>query len=107
MVPTGDHYPDRAFLFAFILASRLFIKPHELLGQISARCDAQMVQKENKVSELTYFPIQLSFVSLSYPTSFSPSPLLSFPANPSIHRPPSLTIFVRLALSTSLQFFLL
>lgn len=49
MVPTADYYPDRAFLFAFLLASRLFIKPHDLLGQISARCQAEMLGS-NKVS---------------------------------------------------------
>ncbi|CAB0012488.1 unnamed protein product [Nesidiocoris tenuis] len=42
LVPTADCYPDRAFLFAFLLASRLFIKPHDLLGQISSRCQVQM-----------------------------------------------------------------
>ncbi|XP_039275867.1 uncharacterized protein LOC111063372 isoform X2 [Nilaparvata lugens] len=41
MVPTGDYYPDRAYLFAFLLSSRLFIKPHELLGQVTALADSQ------------------------------------------------------------------
>ncbi|RZF40588.1 hypothetical protein LSTR_LSTR007471 [Laodelphax striatellus] len=41
MVPTVDYYPDRAYLFAFLLSSRLFIKPHELLGQVTALCDSQ------------------------------------------------------------------
>lgn len=41
MVPTADYYPDRAYLFAFLLSSRLFIKPHELLGEVCALCDAQ------------------------------------------------------------------
>ncbi|XP_014262255.1 ras-GEF domain-containing family member 1B-like isoform X2 [Cimex lectularius] len=43
MVPTADYYPDRAFLFAFLLTSRLFVKPHELLGQIAARCQEDML----------------------------------------------------------------
>ncbi|XP_075215870.1 uncharacterized protein LOC142321567 isoform X1 [Lycorma delicatula] len=41
MVPTVDYYPDRAYLFAFLLSSRLFIKPHELLGQVTTLCDSQ------------------------------------------------------------------
>lgn len=41
MVPDKQHFPDRAFLFAFLLASRLFIRPHELLGQVLALCDTQ------------------------------------------------------------------
>ncbi|KAK9506391.1 hypothetical protein O3M35_008342 [Rhynocoris fuscipes] len=49
MVPTPDHYPDRAFLFAFLLTSRIFIKPHELLGQISAQCREHM-KTINKVT---------------------------------------------------------
>lgn len=40
VVPTSEYYPDRAFLFAFLLSSRLFIKPHELLGQVTtAACN--------------------------------------------------------------------
>ncbi|CAB3361641.1 Hypothetical predicted protein [Cloeon dipterum] len=38
MVPTSDYFPDRAYLFAFLLSARLFIKPHELLGQVCQRC---------------------------------------------------------------------
>lgn len=41
MVPTTDYYPDRAYLFAFLLSSRLFIKPHELLGRVIALCETQ------------------------------------------------------------------
>uniref|UniRef100_A0A6M2DLT5 Putative guanine nucleotide exchange factor n=1 Tax=Xenopsylla cheopis TaxID=163159 RepID=A0A6M2DLT5_XENCH len=40
-VPTGEYYPDRAYLFAFLLSARLFIKPHELLAKVCALCDAQ------------------------------------------------------------------
>ena len=34
LVPTESYYPDRAFIFAFLLSSRLFIRPHELLGRV-------------------------------------------------------------------------
>uniref|UniRef100_A0A0C9PVN3 Rasgef1b_1 protein n=1 Tax=Fopius arisanus TaxID=64838 RepID=A0A0C9PVN3_9HYME len=41
MVPTEEYYPDRAYLFAFLLSSRLFIKPHELLSEVCALCEHQ------------------------------------------------------------------
>jgi hypothetical protein len=41
IVPTTDYYPDQAYLFAFILSSRLFVKPHELLAKVVAVCHAQ------------------------------------------------------------------
>ncbi|XP_050312453.1 ras-GEF domain-containing family member 1B-like isoform X2 [Anthonomus grandis grandis] len=33
-VPTESYYPDRAYLFAFLLSARLFIKPHDLLSKV-------------------------------------------------------------------------
>ncbi|VVC30177.1 Ras guanine-nucleotide exchange factor, conserved site,Ras-like guanine nucleotide exchange [Cinara cedri] len=41
LVPTTDYYPDQAYLFAFILSSRLFVKPHELLAKVVGVCHAQ------------------------------------------------------------------
>ena len=37
LTPTENHYADRAFLFAFLLSSRLYIRPHELLGKIFSK----------------------------------------------------------------------
>ncbi|XP_066902024.1 uncharacterized protein [Halyomorpha halys] len=51
MVPTNDYYPDRAFLFAFLLTSRLFIKPHDLLGQILALTESQLKAKQASPKE--------------------------------------------------------
>ncbi|XP_021959832.2 ras-GEF domain-containing family member 1B isoform X2 [Folsomia candida] len=34
LVPTQSYYPDRAYVFAFLLSSRLYIRPHELLGRV-------------------------------------------------------------------------
>ncbi|XP_059469766.1 ras-GEF domain-containing family member 1B-like isoform X2 [Neocloeon triangulifer] len=39
MVPKDDYFPDRAFLFAFLLSARLFVQPHELLRRISRLCE--------------------------------------------------------------------
>lgn len=41
MVPTSYYYPDRSYLFAFLLSSRLFIRPHELLLKICQLCEQQ------------------------------------------------------------------
>jgi hypothetical protein len=41
LTPTPSHYPDRVFIFAFLLNSRLFIKPYELLSRILRSFHAQ------------------------------------------------------------------
>lgn len=45
MVPTHDYYPEHAYLFAFLLSARLFIRPHELLAQISSNWEQQQQQQ--------------------------------------------------------------
>lgn len=35
MVPSANYYPNRSFIFSFLLSARLFIRPHELLSRIS------------------------------------------------------------------------
>ncbi|XP_053726718.1 ras-GEF domain-containing family member 1B-A [Synchiropus splendidus] len=34
LVPTPDYYPDRSFIFTFLLSSRLFLPPHELMTRV-------------------------------------------------------------------------
>ncbi|KAH8364340.1 hypothetical protein KR084_006109 [Drosophila pseudotakahashii] len=41
MVPTHEYYPDDGFVFAFLLSARLFVRPHELLAQISQTWEQQ------------------------------------------------------------------
>uniref|UniRef100_A0A0B7A7X4 Ras-GEF domain-containing protein n=2 Tax=Arion vulgaris TaxID=1028688 RepID=A0A0B7A7X4_9EUPU len=41
LVPTSDYCPDRTYTFAFLLSSRLFIRPHELLAQVCKLCVLQ------------------------------------------------------------------
>lgn len=43
MVPTSDYYPDRSFLFAFLLSSRLFITPHDLFNRV---CEISASQQD-------------------------------------------------------------
>ncbi|XP_005110065.2 ras-GEF domain-containing family member 1B [Aplysia californica] len=47
LVPTTDYYPDRTYTFAFLLSSRLFIRPHELLAEVFKLC----VLQQNLVQE--------------------------------------------------------
>ncbi len=35
LVPTETHQPERTYMFAFLLCSRLFIKPYELLSRVT------------------------------------------------------------------------
>ncbi|XP_037779409.1 ras-GEF domain-containing family member 1B-like [Penaeus monodon] len=49
-VPTAVYYPDTAYLFAFLLSSRLFIKPHELLQRV---CDVGFTQQGLKGNDLS------------------------------------------------------
>ncbi|XP_035706052.1 ras-GEF domain-containing family member 1B-like [Folsomia candida] len=37
LVPSEDHFPDKSFVFAFILCSRIFIRPHQLLATVLHR----------------------------------------------------------------------
>nr|CAD7573900.1 unnamed protein product [Timema californicum] len=47
LVPTEDHCPGRAYLFAFLLSSRLFLHPHQLLGEVDKACEAQRDKVRN------------------------------------------------------------
>ncbi|XP_077571360.1 ras-GEF domain-containing family member 1B-A [Stigmatopora nigra] len=34
LLPTVDYYPDRTYIFTFLLSSRLFIRPYELMSKV-------------------------------------------------------------------------
>lgn len=42
LVPLPNYYPDRTYVFAFLLCSRLFILPSDLLSNISKSCAEQI-----------------------------------------------------------------
>ncbi|CAD7005399.1 unnamed protein product [Ceratitis capitata] len=46
MVPTSDYYPEQNFIFAFLLSARLFVRPHELLAQISQTWERQQQKQQ-------------------------------------------------------------
>lgn len=35
LIPTPSSSPERSYVFAFVLCSRLFLRPHELLGHVT------------------------------------------------------------------------
>ncbi|KAJ8405507.1 hypothetical protein AAFF_G00319800 [Aldrovandia affinis] len=41
LVPTAEYYPEKAYVFTFLLSSRLFIPPHELLSRVCQLCIKQ------------------------------------------------------------------
>ncbi|XP_063051838.1 ras-GEF domain-containing family member 1B-A [Engraulis encrasicolus] len=38
LVPTVDYYPDRTYIFTFLLSSRVFIHPYELMTKVCQLC---------------------------------------------------------------------
>lgn len=69
MVPTNEYYPDRSYIFAFLLSSRLFIKPYQLLSKIWELSQQQqniksfiqqkLAQNNPKLGQFTQYLIQL------------------------------------------------
>uniref|UniRef100_A0A8C5BWJ5 RasGEF domain family, member 1Bb n=1 Tax=Gadus morhua TaxID=8049 RepID=A0A8C5BWJ5_GADMO len=41
LVPTVDYYPDRSYVFTFLLSSRLFLHPYELMSRVCHLCVEQ------------------------------------------------------------------
>uniref|UniRef100_A0A5F8GML4 RasGEF domain family member 1A n=1 Tax=Monodelphis domestica TaxID=13616 RepID=A0A5F8GML4_MONDO len=46
LVPTVDYYPDRTYIFTFLLSSRIFIPPYDLLAKVGQICTKQKQQLE-------------------------------------------------------------
>ncbi|XP_049750662.1 ras-GEF domain-containing family member 1A isoform X2 [Elephas maximus indicus] len=64
LVPTVDYYPDRTYIFTFLLSSRVFIHPHDLLARVGQICLQQRQQLEAdpdqaKLSSLSAKIVQL------------------------------------------------
>jgi len=51
LVPTADYYPDRTYIFAFLLSSRLYIKPHALLAEVVRLCMQQQNLTDKQVTK--------------------------------------------------------
>ncbi|KAL2299391.1 hypothetical protein Nmel_014046 [Mimus melanotis] len=61
LIPTTDYYPEKAYIFTFLLSSRLFIEPHELLSRVCHKCieqqrlDDPVLDKSSQVTFLLNF----------------------------------------------------
>ncbi|XP_053559323.1 ras-GEF domain-containing family member 1B [Bombina bombina] len=47
LVPSVDYYPDRTYIFTFLLSSRLFLHPFELMAKVCQVCMEQQRTIEN------------------------------------------------------------
>ncbi|KAL0608263.1 Ras-GEF domain-containing family member 1C, partial [Plecturocebus cupreus] len=57
LVPTADYYPEKAYIFTFLLSSRLFIEPRELLARVCHLCiEQQQLDKPVLDKSLTLSP---------------------------------------------------
>ncbi|XP_037084058.1 ras-GEF domain-containing family member 1B-like isoform X2 [Pollicipes pollicipes] len=48
LIPTSSHYPDRAYIFAFLLSARLYIRPHELLERLAGVTRTEAASPEQR-----------------------------------------------------------
>ncbi|XP_062598894.1 ras-GEF domain-containing family member 1B-like isoform X2 [Saccostrea cucullata] len=48
LVPTDEYNPDKTYVFAFLLSSRLFIRPHDLLNEVCQVCILQQNLSEDE-----------------------------------------------------------
>ncbi|CAD7679487.1 unnamed protein product [Nyctereutes procyonoides] len=51
LVPTVDSYPDRTYVFTFLLSSRVFMPPHDLLVRVGQICLERRQQLETPGAE--------------------------------------------------------
>ena len=52
LVPTADYYPDRTYIFAFLLSSRLYVKPHALLAEVVRLCMHQQNLTDKHITKV-------------------------------------------------------
>lgn len=55
LVPLPNYYPDRTYIFAFLLCSRLFILPSELLSRVSKSCAEQIRKAPSEETKVLAF----------------------------------------------------
>ncbi|POI27429.1 hypothetical protein CIB84_008821, partial [Bambusicola thoracicus] len=64
LVPSVDYYPDRTYIFTFLLSSRLFMHPYELMAKVCHLCIEQQrlsepVQDKNRIRKIAPKILQL------------------------------------------------
>ncbi|KAH0629812.1 hypothetical protein JD844_012210 [Phrynosoma platyrhinos] len=55
LTPTADYYPEKAYIFTFLLSSRLFIEPHELLSRVCHKCIEQQQLDDPVLDKVSRF----------------------------------------------------
>ncbi|ETE62454.1 Ras-GEF domain-containing family member 1B, partial [Ophiophagus hannah] len=51
LVPTLDYYPDRTYIFTFLLSSRLFVHPYELMAKVCHLCTEQQRRADSAADQ--------------------------------------------------------
>ncbi|PWA17019.1 hypothetical protein CCH79_00013247, partial [Gambusia affinis] len=64
LVPTVDYYPDRTYVFTFLLSSRLFIHPYELMSKVCHLCMEQQRLSDPQADKLRLRKITPKIVQL-------------------------------------------
>ncbi|XP_029647097.1 ras-GEF domain-containing family member 1B [Octopus sinensis] len=64
LLPTRDYYPDRTYVFAFLLGSRLFTNPQDLFSQICQICICQQNLGHDRVKKESLGRFGPNFVRL-------------------------------------------
>ncbi|KAL8577352.1 hypothetical protein ACOMHN_044857 [Nucella lapillus] len=49
LVPTADYYPERTYMFAFLLSCRTFIRPHHLFAQVCQLSGSRQVSGSENI----------------------------------------------------------
>uniref|UniRef100_A0A8C6UXD2 RasGEF domain family member 1C n=1 Tax=Neogobius melanostomus TaxID=47308 RepID=A0A8C6UXD2_9GOBI len=71
LVPTADYYPEKAYVFTFLLSARLFIPPPELLSRVCELCIKQQQLDQSKVRKFGPKILQLlTEWTETFPTDF-------------------------------------
>ncbi|CAM9155419.1 unnamed protein product, partial [Bubo scandiacus] len=52
LVPSVDYYPDRTYIFTFLLSSHLFVHPYELMARVCHLCTEQQRLSEPGLDKL-------------------------------------------------------
>ena len=83
LMPTESHYPEKTYTYAFILCSRLFIRPYELLARVSR---VRILSPPCPASVLP--PPSLLLILFCPPSSFAFLLSPSLPLSPPLPLPP-------------------
>ncbi|XP_056287957.1 ras-GEF domain-containing family member 1B-B-like [Pseudoliparis swirei] len=64
LVPTVDYYPDRSYVFTFLLSSRLFLHPYELMTKVCHLCVEQQRSGDALLDKIRFREVAPKLVQL-------------------------------------------